>query len=610
MMSSSESTQPPEGLPIANIAAYKFVSITGLAERRSMLRERCKDLGLKGTILLSPEGINLFLAGRRSPVSEFVNEIQIDAEIGELDVKWSYSESQPFSRTLVKVKQEIIAFGVDGIAPGRSTSPKLPAKELKQWLDEGRPITLLDTRNDYEVRLGTFEGAVPIGVDHFRDFPAAVEELPEEMKDQPVVMFCTGGIRCEKAGPMMEQAGFRSIFQLEGGILKYFEECGDAHYDGDCFVFDQRVAVDPDLRETDTKQCFSCQAPLTLEEQQSELYEPPVSCPHCHESSQEKMQRLLRYREEQMKVIASPLPGSKPYELRRPMQIAAKHAGRALRDVLIEMFPGVSTKEWDDRFRLGRIVFGNETVLPDRIVTAGERYENVKPEAVEPNVNADIRFLYEDDAIVVVDKPAPLPMHPCGRFQRNSLTYLLNELYAPQVVRIVHRLDANTTGVVVLARTRDVARKLQPQFARGEVEKTYIAHVHGHPPSDEFTCDAPIGSGSVEAGAREIDESGLASLTRFQVRDRFSDGTALVEAMPETGRTNQIRLHLWHLGHPIIGDPTYQQDGVRENRQTLSVDEPPMRLHAVELRLRHPTTGTPIRFESALSKSMGSNTSL
>ncbi|WP_231734113.1 sulfurtransferase [Calycomorphotria hydatis] len=587
-------------LPIANIAAYKFVTLTRLDERREELRARCKELSLKGTILLSPEGINMFLAGKTHAVREFLEELQADSEIGDLEIKWSYNEYQPFSRMLVKIKEEVIAFGIDGIEPGRSTSPKLPAKELKQWLDEGRPLTLLDTRNDYEVRLGTFENALPIGVDHFRHFPEAVEKLPEEMKEQPVVMFCTGGIRCEKAGPFMEQAGFKHIYQLEGGILKYFEECGQSHYDGDCFVFDQRVAVDAELRETETKQCFACLMPLTVEDQQSPHYKPPVTCPHCYQTSEERMRQKLKKREEALAEIADPLPGSTPYESRRPMQIALKHAGRPLREVLLEMFPGVPVEEWDERFSLNRIVLNDEPVMPDRIVSPGERYENVKPETIEPDVNAAVTFLYEDDSIIVVSKPAPLPMHPCGRFQRNSLTHLLNELYAPQIVRIAHRLDANTTGVVVLTRTRDVARKVQPQFERGEVDKVYVARVQGHPPEDEFRCDAAIGANSVEAGAREIDEDGLASETEFRVLERFDDGTALVEAIPLTGRTNQIRIHLWHLGYPIVGDPTYQQGGIRENRQTLSTTDPPMCLHARSLSFRHPESGETVTFEAAL----------
>jgi len=136
--------------------------------------------------------------------------------------------------------------------------------------------------NDYEVRMGTFRGATIPHIDHFREFPDAVQRLPEELKDRPLVMFCTGGIRCEKAGPFMELAGFKHVHQLDGGILKYFEECGGAHFDGECFVFDRRVGVDPALRETKSVLCFNCQMPLTEAEQRDPRYVPDISCPHCH----------------------------------------------------------------------------------------------------------------------------------------------------------------------------------------------------------------------------------------------------------------------------------------------------------------------------------------
>ncbi len=269
--------------PILNVAAYKFVPLTELAERREQLRSFCVELELRGTILLSPEGINLFVAGGRGAVGELLAKLQADVEIGVLEVKESLSDHQPFNRMLVRLKKEIIAFGIDGIDPLNEPSKKISPQTLKRWLDEGRPVTLLDTRNDYEVRLGTFAGAVPIGVDHFRNFPAAVDELSDALPDQPIVMFCTGGIRCEKAGPYMERAGFRDVYQLEGGILKYFEDCGGEHYDGDCFVFDKRTALDAQLQETATTLCYACQNPLTAEEQQSPHYVPSESCPYCWE---------------------------------------------------------------------------------------------------------------------------------------------------------------------------------------------------------------------------------------------------------------------------------------------------------------------------------------
>ncbi len=275
---------PPPTAQVVNIAAYKFATLTDLPARRESLRELCFELELKGTILLSPEGINLFLAGRREATNQLLRQLTADPEIGPLEVKESFSDHQPFSRMLVRLKQEIIAFGVEGIAPAQQTAPKLSAQELKQWLDEGRSVKLLDVRNDYEVDLGSFAGAEAIGVDHFRNFPAAAQQLPEDLKDETIVMFCTGGIRCEKAGPYMERLGFQKVLQLEGGILKYFEECGQEHYEGECFVFDKRVALDGNLEETDTALCFACQSTLTLEEQQSPHYIPGDSCPYCYQA--------------------------------------------------------------------------------------------------------------------------------------------------------------------------------------------------------------------------------------------------------------------------------------------------------------------------------------
>jgi len=266
---------------IVNLSAYKFTPLGDLPAWRERLKAAAAAGGLKGTILLSPEGINLFVAGERSGLAALLEVVHTMPGLNELAPKESLSHEQPFNRMLVKIKKEIIAFGVDGIDPARRPTAKLPARTLKQWLDEGRAVTLLDTRNDYEVRLGTFRGAVPVGIDNFRDFPQAVARLPAALKEQPVVMFCTGGIRCEKAGPYMEKLGFKQVLQLEGGILKYFEECGGAHYEGECFVFDQRVGVDPALRETNTVMCFRCQMPLTEAEQRDPRYVEDVSCPYC-----------------------------------------------------------------------------------------------------------------------------------------------------------------------------------------------------------------------------------------------------------------------------------------------------------------------------------------
>ena len=266
-----------------NLSTYRFTLLDSLPELREHLLELTHHLELKGTILLSPEGINLFVAGTRESTDVLIADLRTVPGLSDLTAKESLSDEQPYSRMLVKIKKEIIAFGIEGVAPGTHTSPKLPAKTLKQWLDEGKPITLLDTRNDYEIKMGTFKGAIDPKIETFREFPHAVRELPAEMKDQPVEMFCTGGIRCEKAGPFMEKEGYKNIFQLDGGILKYFEECGGAHYNGECFVFDKRVGVGPYLEETKSALCFSCQMPLNLEEQQHPHYNPPETCPNCYD---------------------------------------------------------------------------------------------------------------------------------------------------------------------------------------------------------------------------------------------------------------------------------------------------------------------------------------
>ena len=268
---------------VTNIAAYHFTRLTDLKPLRAELLALANTRALRGSILLSTEGLNLFVAGAQEGIDALLARLRALPGLADLKVKVSHSETQPFRRMLVRIKKEIIAFGVEGIDPAAHPAPKLSPRELKQWLDEGRPVTLLDTRNDYEIKLGTFRGALPAGIAHFRQFPGAVRRLPEELKDRPVVLFCTGGIRCEKAGPFMLREGFRSVHQLDGGILRYFEECGSAHYDGECFVFDQRVALDPHLAETDTAQCFACRSPLTAAEQQSPQYRFGASCPYCYQ---------------------------------------------------------------------------------------------------------------------------------------------------------------------------------------------------------------------------------------------------------------------------------------------------------------------------------------
>ncbi len=587
---------------ITNISAYRFVELGDLKPLREELAASCKAWGLKGTILLSSEGINLFVAGGADAIDGLLERLRALPGLADLTPKVSLSEAQPFNRMLVRIKKEIISFGVAGVNPARHTSPKIAPLELKRWLDEGRPLTLLDTRNDYEVRLGTFKGAIDPRIKSFRAFPEAVRGLPEELKDQPVVMFCTGGIRCEKAGPFMEMEGFRRIYQLDGGILKYFEECGGAHYEGDCFVFDQRVGVDPALRETSHAVCFACQAPLDAEDQQDPRYVEGHSCPHCFRSEPGKLAERIAAREAAIRRVSEPLPGSIPRENRRPIHIPAALDRRHLLDALVALFPQVEPARWAARCDQGRFVsYAGVVRGRDHVVRAGERLLQVFPPAVEPPVATDIRVLHEDEALLVIHKPAPLPMHPSGRYHRNTLQHLLELACTPHVPRAVHRLDANTTGIVVFARTRHFCRMLQRQFPTCQVEKTYLVGVKGHPRAERFTCEAAISREPDTLGSREIDEAGgQAALTEFTVLERRADGSSLLQAVPRTGRTNQIRLHLRHLGHAVIGDPAYLPDGGLGDAQTLDPAAPPMQLHSWKISFRHPRGGERMDFETAM----------
>jgi len=268
-------------MDMLNVSAYQFTPLDALPELRADLKARCNGLNLKGTILIAAEGINLFLAGSEISVSALLEFLLADARFAGMPVKRSWSAEQPYNRMLVKIKREIIPMRRPEINPALAPAPRLSPQELKRWLDEGREVVLLDTRNQFEVDLGTFENTLSLGLKSFGDFPQASAQLDEAFKDKPVVTFCTGGIRCEKAAPWLIAQGFRDVWQLDGGILRYFEECGGAHYRGECFVFDKRVALDAALHQTATVQCYTCQAVLTAAEQQSPQYEMGMSCPHC-----------------------------------------------------------------------------------------------------------------------------------------------------------------------------------------------------------------------------------------------------------------------------------------------------------------------------------------
>lgn len=579
---------------ILNIAAYQFADLTDLAGLRSRLREQGKTLHLKGTILLSTEGINLFLAGAPEAVRAFLDVLRAVPGLEKLAAKESFSDQNPFSRMLVKVKREIIAFGVPGIAPGKYTSRRIAPRELKQWLDEGREVTLVDTRNRYEIAAGAFQNAVTLPLDDFRHFPDAAKELPGELKHKTIVTYCTGGIRCEKAAPYLEREGFTDVLQLDGGILKYFEECDGAYFDGECFVFDKRVALDPALGESGLAQCYRCQAILSVEDQASPLYRHGKHCPHCHKPPEIK----LAQRNAQIAKAVAELPGCKPYDHVRPITVPLKFDGLCVREFLDAMRLHVSPEEWMVACREGRLTRRDEPVSLETIVRAGDYLVHHLPATIEPAVAKDIRVLFEDDWLVVVNKPAPLPIHSCGRFHRNTLVYMLGLVYAPLKLRPVHRLDSDTSGVQVLAKTGPAARLVQPQFENGAVRKKYVARVYGAPAEERFECRTPMSREMGPGGVRVTASEGDSAHTEFRVLSRLADGETLLEAIPHTGRTNQIRAHLWSLGLPIVGDPIYLRDGALGELKSTEFGAARLCLHAAELVMQHPLTKETLQFEA------------
>jgi predicted sulfurtransferase len=233
-------------MQIVNISTYKFVKLDHLVEMQETYKNKLIELNLKGTVVLSHEGINIMLAGSREAIHAFGTFLRADVRFADMRFKESLSDNQPFKRIFVKIKNCLVP-GADWVNPAEFTAPAMSPEQLKQWLDEGKDFYLLDTRNDYEVDMGTFNGAVDLKIEQFKELPAKIAEAGLD-PNKPIVMFCTGGIRCEKATPVAIEAGFKEVYQLEGGILNYFERCGNSHYHGDCFVFDERRGVDPALQ--------------------------------------------------------------------------------------------------------------------------------------------------------------------------------------------------------------------------------------------------------------------------------------------------------------------------------------------------------------------------
>ena len=284
-------------------ALYKFVRLPDFRELKQPLLQRCLELRLKGTFLLAPEGINGAVAGSREDVEGILGYLRAEPRFAGLEHKESRADECPFHRMKVKLKQEIVSLGMEGIDPVKTRGSYIGPEDWNAVIN--RPDTLvLDIRNQYESDIGGFKNAVSPQTETFREFPGYAEKNLNPDEHTRIAMFCTGGIRCEKASSYLLSRGFREVVQLQGGILNYLEkvDCQDSLWEGECFVFDSRVAVNHDLGEGDYEQCFACRRPITEADMDSEKYQPGVSCPHCHDDLTPEQKRRFSERQRQVEL--------------------------------------------------------------------------------------------------------------------------------------------------------------------------------------------------------------------------------------------------------------------------------------------------------------------
>jgi UPF0176 protein len=283
----------PAGFLVA--AFYKFVTLPDYEAVRQPLLRRCEELGLLGSILLAEEGINGTISGTEQGIHNLFETLRADQHFADLQYKKSWAQEQPFYRMKVRLKKEIVSLGVADVDPSQAVGEYVPPQEWNALISR-EDVRLIDTRNHYEHHLGTFQGAEDPETGSFRDFPRWVSDNLDPETDRHVAMFCTGGIRCEKATSYLLGLGFKGVYHLDGGILNYLETVGqeESLWEGDCFVFDNRVSVDHDLAEGDFDLCPACRMPLTEEDRESSLFELHVSCPRCHDRlTQAKREGLL-----------------------------------------------------------------------------------------------------------------------------------------------------------------------------------------------------------------------------------------------------------------------------------------------------------------------------
>jgi len=284
-------------------ALYHFVRLENYKDLRQPLLDVMLENNVRGTLLLASEGINGTIAGEKHGTEIVLNWLRKDPRLSGFDSKESFTNEMPFYRTKVKLKKEIVTMGVQGIDPNLKVGRYVKPEDWNELISDPETV-LIDTRNDYEYKIGTFENAVNPDTNTFREFPNYVKENLDPKKHKKVAMFCTGGIRCEKSTAFLMEQGFEEVFHLQGGILKYLEEVpkDKTLWNGECFVFDNRVAVNHDLEKGSYEQCYACRFPITKEEMQSEKYEEGVSCPHCFDNVTELQKQRFAEREKQIQL--------------------------------------------------------------------------------------------------------------------------------------------------------------------------------------------------------------------------------------------------------------------------------------------------------------------
>lgn len=321
--------------PVVVAAMYRFVRLEDFEALRAPLHRVLLNNGVKGTLLIAREGINGTIAGPREGIDAVMDWMRADERLAPIEIKESYSEDNPFYRTKVKLKNEIVTMGVEDIDPCYITGTYVKPQDWNELISDPE-VLVIDTRNHYEYEIGTFERAVNPETDAFREFPEFVKDNLDPVKHKKIAMFCTGGIRCEKSTAYLKQQGFNEVYHLQGGILKYLEEVPEEQslWRGECFVFDNRVTVNHKLERGSYDQCHACRMPITEQEKQSVHFKPGISCPHCHERhTQESIERFAE-RERQMQLarergethIGEPM--SLVIQQRRQQKLAFKNAQR------------------------------------------------------------------------------------------------------------------------------------------------------------------------------------------------------------------------------------------------------------------------------------------